>query len=103
MRTLQFTVEGQMLRKDGDFSNIIKGSKGFLKCRFDFLGRDLMDAKIIALFERNKKEYAVPVDIDGTCMVPDEVTDEPCYKLRIVGVRDNCRMYTDSVTIRQEG
>lgn len=28
MRTLPFTVEGQTLRKDGDFGGIISGSKG---------------------------------------------------------------------------
>lgn len=103
MRTLQFNIEGQKLMKEGDFSNIVRGSKGLLQCRFNFIGRDVLDSKIIAVFERDKKEYAIPVDIDGTCMVPDEITDSPCFKLKLISVRDKCKMSTDSIIIRQEG
>lgn len=34
MRMLNFTVEGQRLKKEGDFSGIRAGSVNHLKCQF---------------------------------------------------------------------
>lgn len=34
MRRLLFSVDGQHLAKQGDFSGITAGSKGYLKCCF---------------------------------------------------------------------
>lgn len=36
MRTLQFKVSGQSLSKDGNFSGIVAGTKGYLWLYFDF-------------------------------------------------------------------
>ena len=34
MRMLNFTVDGQRLKKEGDFSGIRAGSVNYLKCQF---------------------------------------------------------------------
>lgn len=36
MRILQFRINGQKLSKDGDFSNLVAGTKGYLKAAFNF-------------------------------------------------------------------
>lgn len=38
MRTLQFKVSGQSLSKDGDFSGLIAGTKGYLYTAYNFDG-----------------------------------------------------------------
>ena len=36
MRVLHFSVNEQNIKKSGDFSGIVKGSKGYLKAEFSF-------------------------------------------------------------------
>ena len=58
MRTLPFTVEGQTLRKDGDFGGIISGSKGYLRCRLKIADNDWLYAKKVLVFKyKPKKNY----------------------------------------------
>lgn len=86
MRILQFKAKGQMLKKFGEFSNIIRGSKKYLKCEFDFDDEWNVYFIKIAVFEISDNEYAVPIDRTNTCFVPDQVTDYACFKLHVVGV-----------------
>ena len=87
MRTLPFTVEGQTLRKDGDFGGIISGSKGYLRCRLKIADND--------------DEYAMAVNADFECMVPDEVTDGRSFKVQLIGQTGKTRMKTNPVLIEQ--
>ena len=103
MRELNFTVDKQKLSKVGNFYNIVKGSKGFLKCRFNFEGTDWMNHKAIAVFESNGEESAVWLNSDMTCMVPDEVTDGSYFKIKMIGVNDKRRILTNKILISQEG
>lgn len=38
MRILQFKVTGQNLSKDGDFSSIVAGTRGYLQTAYNFDG-----------------------------------------------------------------
>lgn len=38
MRILQFRINGQKLSKDGDFSGLIAGTKGYLHTEYNFDG-----------------------------------------------------------------
>lgn len=101
MRTLSFTIDGQKLSKNGDFSNIIRGSKGYLKCEFSFNGNDWDKHKLIAVFRTKEKECAVLLNPDRTCMVPDEVTDSSSFTLEMVGVSSNKKILTNKELIEQ--
>lgn len=103
MRELNFTVDKQKLSKVGNFYNIVKGSKGFLKCRFNFEGTDWMNHKAIAVFESNGEESAVWLNSDMTCMVPDEVTDGSYFKVKMVGVNHDSTITTNKLVISQGG
>ena len=100
MRTLNFEVIGQKLTKVGDFSNIIKGSKQYLRCEFSFSGTEWMKHKIVAIFEQDGNEYPVAV-LNSSCMVPDEVSNGAFFKMRLLGVKDNYRINTNKVLIEQ--
>lgn len=102
MRTLQFNVNGQKLSKDGDFSEIVKGSKQYLKCQFDF-SEDWHGYKLIAVFVKDEKEAPVLIERDRTCLVPDEVTDDAFFKLWILGAKGSSRITTNKILIEQEG
>lgn len=102
MRILEFAVDGQKLSKKGDFSSIVRGTKGYLKCDFDLSAIDWSGYKVVAVFERRNKEFCVPV-INGSCNVPDEVTDGSYFKIRIVGAKDTIRITTNKVLVSQEG
>lgn len=102
MRILPFIVSGQKLSKNGDFSNIIRGSKGYLKCKFDFEGDDWDGYNIIAIFKTKDKEYGELLNADKTCMIPDEVTDFPSFKLSLIGISGDKRIITNKELIEQK-
>lgn len=104
MRILPFTVNGQKLSKNGNFSNIIRGTKGYLKCKFDFEDGDWDWDRfnVIAIFETKDKEYGELLNADKTCMVPDEVTDFSSFKLALTGVSGDKRIITNKELIEQK-
>lgn len=101
MRELNFNVTGQKLIKNGNFQNIIKGTKGYLQCKFVF-DIEWTKLKKIAVFESNNIEQAVVLKND-TCLVPDEITKYSCFKVRIVGILGNKRVITNRELIIQGG
>lgn len=105
MRALYFEINGQTLRKIDNFSGIIKGSKQYLKCHFAVKDPEWTGMGIVAVFENNDGSYAVAVQKDGSCMVPDEVTDGSYFKVSVVGVSGkNKNITTENITkIQNEG
>ena len=91
MRTLQFLVVEQSLTKSGDFSNIVKGTKGYLKCSFGFKGTSWIGVKAIA----------VKIDANGTCLVPDEVTDFDHFKVCVHGFKNTYKIVTNKSLVEQ--
>lgn len=74
MRILQFQINGQKLSKDGDFSELIAGTKGYLYTAYNF---------------------------DGKCAVPDEIAKYKRQKVYLVGERKGYRITTNEVEVRQ--
>lgn len=104
MRTLHFEINGQTLRKIDNFSGIIKGSKQYLKCHFAVKDPEWTGMGIVAVFENNDGSYAVAVQKDGSCMVPDEVTDDSYFKVSVVGVSGkNKKITTNKELVNQGG
>lgn len=106
MRTLNFKINGQRLSKDGDFSNIIKGTKGYLKCAFKTDDKDWINCRIIAVFETPNYEDAVVLKADNTCVIPDKITDSDYFRLHVVGTKtgdNNYMIITNKELISQEG
>lgn len=99
MRILQFKVTGQNLSKDGDFSSIVVGTRGYLQTAYNFDG-EWDGCKKAAVFLRYDKEYPVPI-VNGKCAVPDEITEYKRWKVYLVGVKDGYRITTNEVEVRQ--
>lgn len=104
MRILYFEINGQTLRKIDNFSGIIKGSKQYLKCHFTVKDPEWIGIGMVAVFENGNGTYAVAVQKDGSCMVPDEITDGSYFKVSVVGVsRNDKRITTNKELINQGG
>lgn len=101
MRTLDFKVDGQSLVKQGDFSKLIKGSKGYLQCKFDF-SNEWATYQAAAIFEYKETTRLVAIT-DSLCAVPDEVTDGGYFTIRLLGVKSSDQyFYTEKLLVEQE-
>lgn len=103
MRLLNFNVNGQKLSKNGDFSGIVRGTKGYLKCSFNFDGEDWRNCKIAAVFKNRAGEYPVAMSNERIVMIPPEITAEKSFKLWVVGMKDGYKITTNKLLISQEG
>lgn len=99
MRTLQFKVAGQELSKDGDFSGLVAGTRGYLQTAYNF-DSEWDGCRKAAVFVRYGKEYPVPI-VNNRCEVPEEVTEHERWKVYLVGVKDGYRITTNEVEVRQ--
>lgn len=101
MRTLKFGINAQKIAKDPlcDFSDIVAGTKNYLKAQFSFSG-EWDGCILVASFWRGNKEYAKRI-IDNECIIPSEVLTGATFKVSVSGRRDNYSITTDKVTVRQ--
>lgn len=98
MRKLMFAVEGQKLSTQGDFSGIMAGSKGYLCWHVQLRDNDWLYAKKVMVFN---DEYAVALNADFECTVPDDVTDGRSFKVQLIGQTGKTRMKTNPVLVEQ--
>lgn len=98
MKTLYFRASGQKLEATDIPNDLIKGTKNYLQCAFSFEGQDWTGCKVVAEFNGS---LAVPVT-DYICNVPDEAAAKQYFKLRLIGVKDEYRIITNEVIVKQE-
>lgn len=103
MRTLEFKVDGQRLKKqsDCDFSGLVAGSIGYLKAKFTF-SREWLDCKKAASFWVNEQEYAVLLEPDDTCIIPADALGGSLFEVSVVGVKPNYKINSTRTKVRQE-
>lgn len=99
-RTLMFKISGQKIEKNGDFSHLVKGTRGYLQVSFSCT-HEWNSCKKAAVFLTGEKEYPVPV-VGDKCDVPDEVAEKSIWELKLVGERDGFRIITDTVGVTQK-
>lgn len=102
MRILKFNVDQQTISKDGDFSNIVSGSIGYLKCEFSFCS-EWNGLLKVAEFRKYLDSEVYPVQVyKNSCIVPSEVLDGSQWYVNVVGKSEGKKISTDKVLIRQE-
>ena len=103
MRTLEFVVKGQkMIKKaDCDFTNIIAGSKGYLRAKFYFESDEWKDSKKVAGFWSGGQEFAAFLD-DDSCLIPEEALTRYYFLVRVTGIKGYQRIKTSTIEVRQE-
>jgi hypothetical protein len=100
VRTLKFSIDKQILTKQGDFTGLVAGSKGYLQAQFSF-SADWAGHRKVAVFTANDgTEYNEPIEA-GLCRVPDDVAACASFKVHVVGRRGDATPRTSRVTIIQ--
>lgn len=102
MRTLEFLVSDQRLRKNPecDFSGIVAGSIGHLKAVFSF-SENWGDCKKAASFWVDDHEYPVLLE-DDSCVIPKEALTGEMFKVSVMGAKPDYKITTNKVKVRQE-
>ena len=104
MRILEFTVNGQRLKRASgcSFNHIIMGSKNFLRTRFTFRSSEWPYRTKIVVFKTSTKTEYIPLNNMNECDIPDVITSSSAFTIQIIGVSGEQRVPTNEVTIRQE-
>lgn len=98
-RILDFSITGQQMKKEGDFSNIVSGTAGYLVASFT-CSSEWSGCRMAAVFSRFDKEYPVPI-INGKCQIPKEITVYKEWKVQLIGEREEYRIVTNKVEVKQ--
>ena len=103
MRSLQFIVDGQRIRKDPkcDFSNIVAGSVGYLKAIFCF-STEWDGCKKAASFWLDDREYSVLLDNDNACIIPKETLTDERFYVSVTGAKPGYKIKTSRTKVIQE-
>lgn len=102
MRTLEFVVDKQQINKNTscDFTNIVAGTKGYLKAAFSF-SKEWDGCRKVAVFESKGNKYAVAIQ-NGECEIPSDALTDYYLWVYVVGEKDGYRITSNKVCIEQE-
>lgn len=103
-RILEFDVQRQRLTKNRncDFANIVSGTSGYLKAKFNFSQSEWMGCRKAASFWLNDKETAVLLDENNSCVIPSEALIGDRFEVSVTGVRTNYKIVTNKSVVKQE-
>lgn len=103
-RTLEFDVKGQRLtrRRSCDFSGIVAGSVGYLRAKFYFSLSEWFGCTKAARFWYDGHEYAVLLDKDNSCEIPEEALKGSKFEVSVLGAKAGYRIDTSKVKVKQE-
>lgn len=101
-RLLKFNVTGQRITKapDCDFTDIVAGTSGYLKAKFEF-SHEWDGCTKVAQFWRGDKECATLIE-NGECDIDPTILVGPTFRVSVIGQRTNFRITTNKTLIRQE-
>lgn len=102
MRTLAYKVSDQQLSPIGDHSNIVAGSKGYLKAKFEF-NSEWDGCTKVASFFNNGNEYASILDTDESCEIPGEALTSNSFEVSVEGRKPGYRILSKRIKERQIG
>ena len=103
MRTLEFVVEGQLIKKktDCDFSNIVAGSVGYLEAKFYF-SPEWNDCKKAASFWADGNEYPVLLDSNDKCVIHPQALTGERFQVSVTGAKSDYKIKSTKTKVRQE-
>ena len=104
MRTLEFIVDKQRLRKSPhcSFSAIVAGSVGYLQATFKF-SDDWNGYKKAASFWVGEKEYPVLLDENNSCVIPEKALVGEVFEVSVTGMDDSKHFIpTTKIKVKQE-
>ena len=93
-----FSVTGQTLVRTGEFNRVMRDSRGYIYCMFEF-SDDWEGTVRHAIFSGGEHSYTVILE-DDQCLAPWEVTDLPNFTVSVVGYKgEDVRITTNKYFI----
>ena len=106
-RVLFYNINGQVLseKPDGDYSNIVKGTKNYLYVSFDFdKSWNGLYQVLEASNEYDFKNSSAVAIRNNVAMIPNSVTDKKEIYIRVHGQNKlNQQICTNTIVIKQKG
>lgn len=105
MRVLKFIIDGQLIKKDPscNFEGLIPGTIGYLVAEFSF-SQEWNGTVRVAEFWSNGEECTPQILQNGTtCVIPSEALIGNMFKIKVLGKKENFKIVTDNVIVRQKG
>lgn len=99
MRDISFKVDGQHLALVSDVSDLIVGSRGYLRVKFEFDDSWNGYTKAVVFYAGGKEE-AFFIN-DDPVPIPDEFTARRTFKMRVIGKNGYTSIPTNKITIVQ--
>ncbi len=106
MRTINFIVEGQIIKLDPQFNcdDLVPGSEGYLRASFDFSSEWNGCTKVAGFYSLLGTEYEPQVLHDGkTCLIPAEALKKCVFKVQVIGRKNELKITTNKVAVKQNG
>lgn len=99
MRDISFKVDGQHLALVSDMSDLVVGSRNYLRAKFEF--DDCWDGYTKAVvFYQGDNEQAFFIK-DEPVPIPDEIVAHRTFKMRVIGKNGYTLIPTNKITIVQ--
>lgn len=105
MRELKFIVDKQKIQQDPscDFTEIVRDTKDYLKATFQFSDDWDGFVKVAEFYALQPAAKVIPVPIKNNgCNVPNDVTNTPGWKVRIIGKKQTTKLTTRICRVIQE-
>lgn len=107
MRTLKFIVDGLIVKQDPncDFTNLVKGTEGYLQAEFLFSQEWNGCAKVVEFRNPNTHKEFTPqlLDKKNTCMIASDVLSNRSFELKLLGKKPGFKLSTNYVKVVQNG
>lgn len=100
MRDINFKVTNQSIEVMGNCDGIVAGTENYLQAVFEF-SNDWANCIKVASFWSKNIEHAVLIK-NNKCIIPAEALTESYFKVQVTGKRNNYKITTDKIKIKQE-
>lgn len=94
MNKLSFIINGTQLTKKGVLSDDLR-----LNFKFEGNKNNWKKCKVVAVFERNREEYAAAIKADGTCLLPEELRDSNYFRIKVIVKKEEIILETNTILI----
>ena len=102
MKEYKLKLIGQNLTKVGTWEPLISGSKGYVKFKIDMDDDWKGCTGRVMKFATAKAESYSPIYRDGSCDLPDDVSDYKKIILTAIGVSGDTKIISKSLEVRQK-
>ena len=93
MRSIGLKVQNNELIATGDLTGIVAGETPYVQFNITTADMSWYSATIALVFEWDKKQKVVQASTSGIALMPEEVSNERYFHMRVIGLLPNGTRY----------